>query len=81
MLHAAGVEITFENARPAEPGVCIHEVGTCRMGSDPKTSMLNKWNQPGPVFPALLAQLSVFVIRPVIASGWRAGSVMRSLRP
>ena len=45
MSTAAGVEITFENARPAEPGVCIHEVGTCRMGSDPKTSMLNKWNQ------------------------------------
>ena len=26
-------------------GLDIHEMGGCRMGSDPKTSMLNKWNQ------------------------------------
>ena len=23
----------------------IHEMGTARMGKDPKTSVLNKWNQ------------------------------------
>lgn len=45
MLHAAGVEITYQNRKPSAPGVCIHEMGTCRMGSDPKISMLNKWNQ------------------------------------
>ena len=27
------------------PGFCIHEMGTARMGHDPKTSVLNKWNQ------------------------------------
>ena len=27
------------------PGLDIHEMGGCRMGHDPKTSMLNKWNQ------------------------------------
>jgi choline dehydrogenase-like flavoprotein len=26
-------------------GDCIHEMGTARMGLDPKTSVLNKWNQ------------------------------------
>ncbi len=26
-------------------GDCIHEMGTMRMGNDPKTSVLNKWNQ------------------------------------
>ncbi len=26
-------------------GLDIHEMGGCRMGSDPKSSMLNKWNQ------------------------------------
>ena len=26
-------------------GLDIHEMGGCRMGSDPKNSMLNKWNQ------------------------------------
>ena len=27
------------------PGRSIHEMGTARMGADPKTSVLNKWNQ------------------------------------
>jgi choline dehydrogenase-like flavoprotein len=27
------------------PGSVIHEMGTARMGNDPKTSVLNKWNQ------------------------------------
>ena len=27
------------------PGRGIHEMGTARMGADPKTSVLNKWNQ------------------------------------
>ena len=27
------------------PGLGIHEMGTARMGRDPKTSVLNKWNQ------------------------------------
>jgi choline dehydrogenase-like flavoprotein len=29
----------------SNPGLCIHEMGTARMGRDPKTSVLNKWNQ------------------------------------
>jgi choline dehydrogenase-like flavoprotein len=29
----------------AAPGLDIHEMGGVRMGNDPKTSMLNKWNQ------------------------------------
>jgi choline dehydrogenase-like flavoprotein len=27
------------------PGLCIHEMGTARMGRDPRTSVLNGWNQ------------------------------------
>src|SRR5205085_2730453 len=27
------------------PGLDIHEMGGARMGNDPKTSILNKWNQ------------------------------------
>lgn len=34
---------TFDNG--AIPGMAIHEMGTARMGHDPKTSVLNKWNQ------------------------------------
>lgn len=29
----------------AAPGLDIHEMGGVRMGNDPKTSLLNKWNQ------------------------------------
>ena len=45
MLEAAGVvDIeSFENE--ATPGHCIHEMGGARMGHDPKTSVLNRWNQ------------------------------------
>ena len=28
-----------------EPGLCIHEMGTARMGRDPRTSVLNGHNQ------------------------------------
>ncbi|MEL6388682.1 MAG: GMC family oxidoreductase [Bacteroidota bacterium] len=45
MLEAAGcTNISSYNA-PTAPGACIHEMGTARMGRDPKTSVLNKWNQ------------------------------------
>jgi len=45
MLEVAGchdVE-TRDNGQP--PGLDIHEMGGARMGRDPKTSMLNEWNQ------------------------------------
>ena len=35
----------FDNLATNPPGHCIHEMGTCRMGKDPKTSALNGWNQ------------------------------------
>ena len=34
-----------ETIVPSIPGDCIHEMGTARMGRDPKTSVLNAWNQ------------------------------------
>ncbi len=45
MLEAAGIKDvkTYDNG--SEPGMAIHEMGTARMGKDPKTSVLNKWNQ------------------------------------
>jgi len=49
MLEAAGgIDIQTEDpdtVEPAPPGIGIHEMGTARMGRDPSTSVLNKWNQ------------------------------------
>lgn len=45
MLEAAGGTEIRTYDRDAPPGLCIHEMGTARMGRDPKTSVLNGWNQ------------------------------------
>ncbi|MGB4770128.1 MAG: GMC family oxidoreductase [Chitinophagaceae bacterium] len=45
-LHMAGLKnVLSYNDTKSAPGLCIHEMGTARMGIDPKTSVLNKWNQ------------------------------------
>src|SRR5438128_12240859 len=45
MMEAAGVKNIRTNDNPGGPGLGIHEMGTARMGKDPKTSVLNKFNQ------------------------------------
>ncbi|MFM2362506.1 MAG: hypothetical protein RLZZ316_1408 [Bacteroidota bacterium] len=51
IMHEMGAVITWGDDGPEnnygldKPGVIIHEAGTARMGSNPKTSALNKWNQ------------------------------------
>jgi choline dehydrogenase-like flavoprotein len=47
MLEACGAKDVkiFGPSFPSPPGKGIHEMGTARMGNDPKTSVLNKWNQ------------------------------------
>ena len=45
MLEAAGLKNVGSFDDLPAPGFCIHEMGTARMGHDPKTSVLNKWNQ------------------------------------
>lgn len=45
MLEKAGCKDITPNDNHWPPGLDIHEVGGVRMGKDPKTSLLNKWNQ------------------------------------
>ncbi len=45
MMEAAGVKITYAFDNHQNPGLAIHEMGTARMGRDPKTSVLNGNNQ------------------------------------
>ena len=45
MLNETGVKDVGTFDDEYFPGMGIHEMGTARMGRDPKTSVLNKWNQ------------------------------------
>jgi choline dehydrogenase-like flavoprotein len=61
MAGAAGFRTLYSSSTPAPPGFCIHEVGTARMGSDPKTSVLNKWNQSWDVKNVFVTDGACFV--------------------
>lgn len=45
MLEASGHKNVKLTGKPSVPRFCIHEIGTARMGNDPKTSVLNAFNQ------------------------------------
>jgi choline dehydrogenase-like flavoprotein len=45
MLSAAGARDIEPYIEDNAPGLTIHEMGTARMGRDPKTSVLNAHNQ------------------------------------
>jgi choline dehydrogenase-like flavoprotein len=45
MLESAGFKDIYSRDSGQAPGLDIHEMGGVRMGKDPKTSLLNEWNQ------------------------------------
>ena len=45
MLEAAGAKNISITSKVAEPGMAIHELGTARMGADPKTSVTDQYCQ------------------------------------
>lgn len=45
ILDVAGCKNIEQHDNKQAPGLDIHEMGGVRMGKDPKTSLLNKWNQ------------------------------------
>lgn len=66
IAESAGFEVLARNYNPNPPGYSIHELGTCRMGNDPKTSVLNKWNQSHDHKNLWVVDASSFV-----SSGWQ----------
>jgi len=45
MFEAAGIEEVAADREVLTPGWSIHELGTARMGNDPKTSVVNQFQQ------------------------------------
>jgi choline dehydrogenase-like flavoprotein len=62
IYHAAGTELLIKDERPS--GFASHEVGTCRMGVDPKTSVLNPFCQTHDVPNLFVVDGSAFVTFP-----------------
>lgn len=57
----SGFEILSKHWEMVPPGESIHELGTCRMGADPKRSVLNAFNQSHDVKNLFVIDGSSFV--------------------
>ncbi len=66
LAEAAGFEVLSKNYDPNPPGYSIHELGTCRMGDDPKKSVVNKWCQSHDIKNLFVVDASSFV-----SGGWQ----------
>jgi len=66
MLQAVGAEYVNKENEVSAPGLSIHEVGSARMGNDPKTSVLNKWQQAHDVKNLFVVDGASFV-----TAGWQ----------
>ncbi len=61
LCHGAGFKILASHSQMVPPGESIHELGTCRMGRDPKKSVLNGFNQSHDVKNLFVVDGSSFV--------------------
>jgi choline dehydrogenase-like flavoprotein len=61
MLRAAGATGIRQFGNPSTPGSSIHEMGGARMGDDPRTSVLNKYNQAHDVENLFVTDGAAFV--------------------
>lgn len=61
ILEAAGAEIISLPDGPDAPGKTIHEIGGCRMGTDPRTSVVNSFGQAHEVKNLFVTDASIFV--------------------
>jgi choline dehydrogenase-like flavoprotein len=80
ILHTLRAEIVpIDREANDPPGSAIHEHGTCRMGMDPKTSLLNSFNQMHEVANVFVVDGSAFPnsseknpTLSIVALSWRA---------
>jgi len=61
MCRGAGFEVLTKHSTFVPPGESIHELGSCRMGRDPNTSVLNGFNQSHDVKNLFVVDGSSFV--------------------
>jgi choline dehydrogenase-like flavoprotein len=64
MLEASGVKNVRTFANPSAPRWALHEAGTARMGSDPKKSVLNQFQQAHDVRNLFVMDASGFTSNP-----------------
>jgi choline dehydrogenase-like flavoprotein len=84
ILHSLGAEIVkVDRTANDPPGSAIHEHGTCRMGRDPKTSVLNSFNQMHEVPNVFVVDGSAFPnsseknpTLSIVALSWRASDFL-----
>lgn len=57
----AGFKVLHEDSEMSSPGTANHEVGTARMGNDPKKSVLNQFNQSWDVKNLFITDGACFV--------------------
>jgi len=60
LFKAMGAEMWGADTEPNRPGTSLHETGVCRMGSDPKTSVTNKWAQAHDIPNLYICDASIF---------------------
>jgi choline dehydrogenase-like flavoprotein len=70
MLRAAGAESIVTVREPLTEGWSIHELGTARMGNDPKTSATNAFGQTHDVKNMFVVDGSVFVSAACVNPTW-----------
>jgi choline dehydrogenase-like flavoprotein len=66
LYEAAGFKVLGKNPSHRQPGQSVHELGTCRMGENPRSSVLNKWNQSHDMKNLFVVDGSSFV-----TGGWQ----------
>ena len=65
ILRASGAEIfPYQKVAPYPLGSVTHEAGGCRMGENPKTSVVDSWNRCHDVKNLLVVDAACFVTHP-----------------